>query len=138
MAAVCQSGARIRSMDIGVKENQINQLQMSIDKLCKLGYDAKLWHMDSMTIMAAEIAERDGPYDFIFIDGDHTYEGVKSDWQTFKDMATLIGFHDVGPNTSEPEVRRFWLELCETYLAERIEIIDAGDSWGGGIGLIWP
>lgn len=38
-----------------------------------------------------------GQFDFIFIDGDHTYEGVKADWENYKAMIRpggAVGFHD--------------------------------------------
>lgn len=42
-------------------------------------------------------AKWDKPIDFIFIDGDHTYEGVKRDWELFKPFIKPFGlvlFHD--------------------------------------------
>jgi predicted O-methyltransferase YrrM len=51
---------------------------------------------DSEVIAAVEAF---APYDFLFIDGDHSYEGCKADWDNYSPMVRaggLIGFHDVG------------------------------------------
>ena len=41
-----------------------------------------------------------GPYDFLFIDGDHTYESVRQDWDNYSPMVREGGFialHDILP-----------------------------------------
>jgi predicted O-methyltransferase YrrM len=46
----------------------------------------------------AEI-QQNGPYDLIFIDGDHSYDGTKKDWELAKTLISspgVIGFHDIG------------------------------------------
>jgi predicted O-methyltransferase YrrM len=43
--------------------------------------------------------------DFIFVDGDHSYEGLKEDWEIVKRILRpggIAAFHDVNP---QPEVR---------------------------------
>jgi len=41
-------------------------------------------------------AEEHGPYDLVFIDGDHSYEAVKLDWELYRGMATkMVAFHDI-------------------------------------------
>lgn len=36
-----------------------------------------------------------GPYDFIFIDGDHSLYGVLQDWHNYGQMGKKVAFHDV-------------------------------------------
>lgn len=54
-----------------------------------------------------ELIKRDphGQIDCLFIDGDHSEEGVKLDWETYKDLVApggLIIFHDWDPPSSTP------------------------------------
>jgi predicted O-methyltransferase YrrM len=56
------------------------------------------------------------PVDFLFIDADHTYAGVKQDYALYSQLVApggLIALHDVGPSPTDPaiEVPRFWQEL---------------------------
>jgi len=62
-------------------------------------------------------AELPGRWDFAFVDGDHTYEGVKSDWSVVRGRIAVDGvaaFHDSVVPEGEPErdcgVVRFFAE----------------------------
>lgn len=70
--------------------------------------------------------------DFLLIDGDHTYEGVKQDFVMYAPLVRdggLVVFHDICPHPYNPEVgvRKFWLELS----GDRDEIVTDPATWGG-------
>lgn len=54
-----------------------------------------------------------GHIDFVFIDADHSYEGVRMDFEVNRRYPhRFIGFHDItGANTITEGVQRFWNEL---------------------------
>jgi predicted O-methyltransferase YrrM len=72
--------------------------------------------------------------DFLFIDGDHSYDGVKRDFEMYGALinpAGLIAFHDIDFG---PDVRRFWDEVK---VGRRFQEIrdDGGQTFG--IGLLY-
>jgi predicted O-methyltransferase YrrM len=74
------------------------------------------------------------PLDYLFIDADHTYEGVKRDFEMYSPLVRKGGtvvFHDIVQDESGCEVPRFWSEIKEQYLSR--EIIDAEENFGIGV-----
>ena len=49
-------------------------------------------------------------FDLIFIDGDHSYNGVKRDYEISKNSGKIFVFHDI-LSDAVPDVVRFWNEL---------------------------
>jgi predicted O-methyltransferase YrrM len=54
------------------------------------------------------------PLEFLFIDGDHTYEGVRLDYEMYSKLVRpggVIAFHDILTPSEDVGVQRFWAEL---------------------------
>jgi cephalosporin hydroxylase len=61
--------------------------------------------------------------DFLFIDGDHTYAGVRSDIDEYGAMVAaggMIALHDIRTTGREREVSVFWEEYKRTHECEEI------------------
>jgi cephalosporin hydroxylase len=75
--------------------------------------------------------------DFIFVDGDHTYEGVKNDYELALSLnPKYITFHDIS-NQVCPGVVTLWNQIKNNY--KYYEFTDQYDSVNGsflGIGVI--
>lgn len=75
--------------------------------------------------------------DFLFIDGDHTYDGVKSDFEQYSPLVRasgLIGFHDIHPSDDDStEVSRYWVDFAAAHRTE--SLISNRSQCGYGIGL---
>jgi len=80
------------------------------------------------------------PLEVLYIDGDHTYAGVKKDFEMYAPLVQkggLIIFHDIARNPPEPgcDVFTFWEEVKKRY-AHR-EIVEDKDQVGKGIGVLF-
>jgi predicted O-methyltransferase YrrM len=75
--------------------------------------------------------------DFLFVDGDHSYDGVREDTALYGPLVRedgLIAFHDVSPRAA-PQTEgtaRFWREFASTRSVEA-EIVDAEPGFGIGL-----
>jgi predicted O-methyltransferase YrrM len=82
---------------------------------------------------------RGTPVDVLFIDGDHSYAGVKQDFQTYAPLVRpngLVLLHDIAEHPPEKQchVSEFWKELRNHYRTEEF-IENACQGWAG-IGMI--
>ncbi len=75
--------------------------------------------------------------DFLFIDGDHCYDGVRQDHEAFARFVRpggMIAFHDIHPgDDAETEVPKYWRDLRQRLSVA--ELIASNDQRGFGIGV---
>jgi len=83
---------------------------------------------------------KNGKIEFLFIDGDHSYEGVKQDFEMYSPLVRsggIIGFHDIveAPLATGGEVSRFWNEIRPRF--RHRELVADRTHAGYGIGLLF-
>lgn len=120
------------------------------------GADLTLIQGHSHSTEIVEAAAALGPYDFVFIDAEHTYEAVKGDWDRYHPLVArggVVAFHDIKPRPgygvsllwdqlkTRPGARtvEFWQQ--SPYQANGLSDHDHGTNQGApydpGIGVIW-
>lgn len=77
--------------------------------------------------------------DLLFIDGDHSYDSVRRDYELYAPLVRgggLVAFHDIvdGPEGSVGGVPRFWRKVRSS-LIDPVEIVRDADQGGYGIGV---
>ncbi|MCH6575539.1 MAG: class I SAM-dependent methyltransferase [Bacteroidetes bacterium] len=85
----------------------------------------------------------DEKLDFLFIDGDHTYEGVKQDFENYSKLVKLggiIAFHDIntGPEELVGGVPKFWNEISSKFFVSELKDEKKFHSYGIGILFFEP
>jgi len=94
---------------------------------------------DPMTLESIKRILKGKKIDLIFIDGDHSYDGVKKDFKIYFPLVRkggIIAFHDIAPRPKESliQVDRFWNEIKEEFKYIEIENKDHGIA---GMGILF-
>jgi predicted O-methyltransferase YrrM len=132
-------------------ECKVDALQL--ERVGRRGQRIQFLHVDSHSESGARAIRAAVPagVDLLFIDGDHSYEGVRQDFLVFADLLRpggLLVFHDIvedyrtrfgiATNAYVGGVPRFWRELREAVpssFAHR-ELVESRDQDGLGIGVL--
>jgi len=75
--------------------------------------------------------------DLVFVDGDHSYVGVRADFEMYCPFVRpggVMAFHDIAVQPAPNEVARFWNEIKPRYRHK--EILDRTTQDTMGIGII--
>lgn len=118
MARVARPGAKIRAIDHGMPSGECpnptaKELRAAIKELRAQGYDADVFIGDSHDQETLEWARAQGPFDFVYIDGDHNYEGVRQDLEDYGALAPRVGLHDINAPQLGPS--RLWAEVSRSH-----------------------
>jgi cephalosporin hydroxylase len=150
LAHVALSGAKLASVDLpggnfgggytSRGEERIKSYVLPTQKIKMLQADSH----DADTHARVVDWLEDEPLDFLMIDGDHSREGVRQDWEMYGPLVGsggIVAFHDVAPHESDPQcqVSGLWQEIKTTHnTSEIIQPPKAnGSGQWGGIGVVF-
>jgi cephalosporin hydroxylase len=79
--------------------------------------------------------------DYLFLDGDHTYEGVRRDFEMYAPLVRsggVIALHDIAVHNRDTEcqVDKFWSEVKNQFRHQ--EIVENPKQGLAGVGILWP
>lgn len=141
LARAMPHGSKVRSIDLGMPHqvwdrvvDTRHMITEAVAELVQEGYDAAWLVSDSHRPEAVDWARDHGPYDLVFIDGDHTYEGVCQDLRDYGPLGSIAVFHDIG-NPYERGPGRLWSELM---MSPHPDVLMFSCKHGalGGIGVL--
>jgi predicted O-methyltransferase YrrM len=143
LAHAVANGGKIVAVDLpygpwGTKDSALD-LERVRATLQKQGYEVELILGDSSSPAVVQKVHAALPagVDFVFVDGDHSYTGVRNDFCNYFELLTdtgLMAFHDVWPRPAEPEIEvpKLWAEFAPRYSGE----ICVAHAASPGIGIL--
>jgi len=127
--------ADVLGIDIGTGSDRLFGLQK------KHGFELMMGSDSHLPETLGKVEDR--RFDFIFVDGDHGYEGVKKDYEMYWPLVRgggIMALHDIKDTEHHRSINvfvgRFWAELKADHAHAVREFVDPGEGWGG-IGVIF-
>lgn len=108
---------------------QLNSDDEFYASFCKPSQELRFLHADThddTTLQYLKNLLAGDPINFLFIDGDHTYKGVKRDWVMYSPLVAdggMVALHDIATHTDREvscKVDEFWVELKPGYVFTEI------------------
>ena len=131
LAAVDLPGARSWKSTGGKFPDSHKALHRAASELEKQGQNTVVIIGDSHSEEIRDKVARHAPFDAVFIDGDHSFDGVRADWRDYGPMGSmLVAFHDI--RSKQDNVESLFNELKRQYNHEELAYYEKG-----GIGIIW-
>jgi len=128
-------GVDLPGASAGRYYNSWERLENACRDLEKQGKRAHSIIGDSRDPTVIAKARELGPYDCVFIDGDHSFEGCRADWRNYGPMGRIVAFHDICQVSRPRKCRVFevYRSACNGHRHREITI-GAGRR---GIGVVW-
>lgn len=141
LASVCRPGARLLSIDLGddpfsPKVKTSDWWNRALAELVDAGFEVHRVQGSSHDQMAIGYAKSIAPFDFGFIDGDHTTEGARWDFEVYAPLCSMVALHDI----NLPQIKPVWAEIKGQHVGRVLEFIAPDSIRRGdmGIGLLLP
>jgi hypothetical protein len=74
--------------------------------------------LDSRSDGFRELVREHAPIDLAFVDGDHSEEGVRNDFEVLRPHTRMLAFHDIAQTSGYPGVGRVWRSIREEHAAD--------------------
>jgi predicted O-methyltransferase YrrM len=134
IASVMAPGGRVVAVDLPYSDcvdqpDPAPFLQKNMQMIANSGFDAKLFIGNSRHPDVVQGVKSLAPFDFVFIDGDHSEEGVKADWENYGPLGKIVAFHDIVNNAG---CFKLWNEIKKTH-----RTVEYTSSVWLGIGVVF-
>lgn len=140
LARACQNESTIFSIDLaGLSPARTKMLRMLAGNSRKIHLLTANSHSPE-TFNSISGALQGESLDILFIDGDHSYDGVKRDFEMYSPLVRrggLVAFHDIveHPPEAQCEVSVFWRQIKAHY--KHLEIMEDQKQGWAGIGILY-